>query len=1184
MLNGLIHKQHPKTKTGRMMEKATNRTNSWLVYGCALILSGFMFITPATLYADSGNAPNSEIPINQAIQDAQLAELHVSDVDSNQPKVSLHVEDELLVGVLHQLANELNVNLSISTDQISDQKVSYTGSDQDLFDVIGNLLENTNLKADLGDEGRTLIIKDKEENYNETELYQGTVSGSAVDAETGEPLIGVTIVIRELNIGAATDADGFFEIEDVPEGDYVVEASFVGYITQTRNISVATGQDVMLDFELAVSTAELDELVVTAFGVERDRRAIGYSIQDIGAEDISRAGGGDLLNALQGQVSGVQINRGGGGAGQGSQIFIRGFNSLDPTADNQPLFVVDGVPIDNSTVEAEGRARGMSNRAIDINPNDIESVSVLKSAPATALYGVRAANGAVIITTKRGEAGDVQVDFSHSVSREDIINTPDYQDVFGPGFGFSSAPDGFWPSWGAPFSETPDLQYFNNWENSMRTGVGLNNSVSVSGGTESATFFTSISNSQNRGVIPNNDWDRTSIRVSGDVYRGPLSISASANYINSGGSRVPFINFMERLSYWNTSADVTDWRHDDGTMRSDSRDGRGTGRNPVYDANTNTYNDNVNRLIGNLRTSYQITEWLSLNYLAGIDTYSDERTEIEPGPLGLENEFVWSGVGGFREETRLNSRDLTSNLNINIEADLTQDIGMSLRLGNDIFDRSFNRVTAFGSGFVVPGFSHFSNATNIDISQRESQQRLIGVYGDLNIDWRDLVYLNVTGRNDWTSTLAEDNRSFFYPSVNLGVIFSDIVDTPDWITYGKLRLSYAEVGKDAQPYSLQSVFFSPSIYPLGDQTGFSQGATIATPELKPERTISNEVGLDFRFFDNRIGVDLSWYKENSKDMIIPVPVSNATGFARFITNAGEIENRGIELTVRATPVVTRSFQWDITSNFTRNRNEVVSIRDGVDAIFLGDIAAYINRPFMQLIPGQSYGAIWGTSYARAGADPDSRVLQDDLPILIGDDGFPVIDNTPRIVGDATPDWTWNIGNVINYRNWDFNFNVDIVYGVDKYNKLDQWDSAFGHTEKTLNRTDRKVFDGVLADGSRNTQEVWLGQGVDPETGRDYGAGFHRNIYRVAVEQSVEDASYVKLRSIGLGYSLSSGLLENLPLRSARVGVSANNILLWTPFSQYDPEAFVSSGSNLIGLVDLAYPGTRSLMFSLNFSF
>ena len=1014
--------------------------------------------------------------------------------------------------------------------------------------------------------------------FTNLHAQERTLTGTIVDADNGEPLIGANVFVEGTQTGTITDFDGNFSL--LADGAVTLVITYIGY--DQKRVEVAANVN-NVDISLSQGVG-LDEVVVTALGIQRAERSLGYSVQDVSGDNIANTGTNNLLNALQGQVSGVQINRGGGGAGQGSQIFIRGFTSLDPSANNQPLFVVDGVPIDNSTQESFGRVRGMSNRAIDINPADIESISILKSAPATALYGVRAANGAVIITTKQGEAGDVRVDFSNSVGWQEVINYPDYQDVFGPGFGFASDPNGFWPAWGAPFSETPDLTYYNNWENAMRTGFTTDNTISISGGTEAARFYTSVSNSYNRAVIPNNDWNRTSIRASGDITKGRLNFGASTNFINSGGSRVPFVNFMERLSYWNTSADVTDWRHEDGTMKADNLTGRGTGRNPIYDARTNTYEDDVNRFIGNIRASYDLTDWLSINYLFGADLYSDTRTEIEPGPKGLENEFVWSGVGGFREETKINSRDLTSNLSLFLQSRLTDDIGMSLRVGNDIFDRETDLVRARGSNFVVPEFSHFSNARDISIAQRFTQRRLVGVYGDLNLDWRDMIYLNITGRNDWTSTLVEDNRSFFYPSVNLAVVLSDMINSPDWLTFAKIRGSLAEVGKDAPPYSTQSVFVSPGIYPLDDQVGFTRGATIASADLRPERTVSSELGLDLRFLNNRIGLDISVYKANSKDMIIPVPVSNATGQARFITNAGEIENRGIELTLRANVLRRADFDWNIVSNFTTNTNEVISIREGVDAIFLGNIAAYINRPFMQLVPGQSYGAIWGTSYARFGADPDNLVLEDNLPVLIGANGFPVIETTPKIVGDALPDWTWNIFNSFSYRNWDFSFNIDMVMGVDKYNKLDQWDSAFGHTTKTLNRTEYKVFDGMTAEGTPNTTRVWLGQGVDPEEGINYGAGYHRNYYRVAVEQSVEDASYIKLRSLTLGYSLPQNILDRTPLRNLRAAVTVDNILLWTPWTQYDPEAFVSSGSNLIGLVDLAYPGTRSIIFSLNFSF
>ena len=364
-------------KTIIMMNKATNRTARTLRLGLVAVVSGLMVSLSANvLKAGSLGVDNGSYHLQE--QHAQLSELYVSQRDSKTPKVSLHVENMLLIDVLHKLANELNVDISINTSQIDDKTVSYQVKDKYLFDVLDDLLNNTNLKVTLSDNQRALIVYEKEEAVEVIDAFQGSVRGTVTDSETGEELIGVNIIIPSLNIGVATDVNGTFVLDNVPAGEYRIEARFVGFTTVRRTITVTEGQESVLNIQMSISMSELDELVVTAFGVERARRSIGYSIQDVSSEDISRAGSNNLLNALQGQVSGVQINRGGGGAGQGSQIFIRGFTSLDPSADNQPLFVVDGVPIDNSTIESAGRARGMSNRAIDINPNDIESVSVLK--------------------------------------------------------------------------------------------------------------------------------------------------------------------------------------------------------------------------------------------------------------------------------------------------------------------------------------------------------------------------------------------------------------------------------------------------------------------------------------------------------------------------------------------------------------------------------------------------------------------------------------------------------------------------------------------------------------------------------------------------------------------------------------------------------------------------------------
>jgi len=1009
--------------------------------------------------------------------------------------------------------------------------------------------------------------------YAQSRILRGIVTETGTEI----PIPGAHVKLSGSSTANLTDIDGSFSM--LVAGAVSLEVSYIGYDSKVVDVSEYQTE---VRIELAEGI-DLGEVVVTALGIKRAERSLGYAMQNISAGEITKTGTGNLLNALQGQVSGVHVSRSGGGAGQGSQIFIRGISSLDPGADNQPLFVIDGVPIDNSTQESSGRLRGMSNRAIDINPNDIESVSVLKSAPATALYGVRAANGAVIITTKQGKSGEVRIDYSGSASWQDVVNFPDYQNVFGPGFGFVSDPNGFWPAWGAAYSTTPELTYYNNWENAMRTGFSVDNSLSVSGGNETARFYTSLASSLNKGVIPNNNWNRTSLRASGELTKGKFTMTSGVSFINSGGNRVPFVNFMERLAYWNTSSDVTDWRFEDGTMKADNLSGRGSGRNPIYDAETNTYVDDVNRFIGSINASYKLNDWISVNYLAGMDIYSDQRTEIEPGPLGLQNEFVWSEVGGFREENRINNRDLTSNLSLFVRKKLSNEIIASLRVGNDIFDRQNDLVRARGSDFVTAGFSHFSNARNVSIGQKFMQKRLVGIYGDLNLDWKDVVYLNVTGRNDWTSTLSVDNRSFFYPSVNMAVILNEIFHLPAWLSYTKLSLSYAEVGKDAPPYATQQVYYSPSIYPVDEFVGFSGGKTIASPGLRPERTISKEMGLDLRFFRNKYGLVVNFYQARSKDMIIPVPVSSATGSANFITNAGEIKNQGVELTLRVNVIETTAFKWNLISNFTSNSNKVISIREGVDAIFLGDLSAYLNRPFMQLVPGQSYGAIWGTSYKRYGADPSSVVLDKDLPLLIGENGFPVVDNSPKILGDALPDRIWNVYNNFSYKSWDMSFNIDFVSGIEKYNKLDQWDAAFGHTTKTLNRTETIVFEGLTADGKSNTKAVYLGQGISPVDGINYGAGYHRDYYRPSVEQSVQDASYIKLRSLSLGYSLSETMLKRLPFSAFRASVTMDNIILWTPWSHYDPEAFSSSGSNLFGLVDLAYPGTRSIVFSIQLS-
>jgi TonB-linked SusC/RagA family outer membrane protein len=1013
-----------------------------------------------------------------------------------------------------------------------------------------------------------------------------SVSGRVTDAQDGGPLPGVNVVAVGTNVGTTTNTQGLYDL-NVPANVDSLSFSFVGYATQT----VAIGGRSEIDVALQPQVQQLGDVVVTALGIERQERSLGYAAQQVDAAELEETGQPDVLSALSGKVSGVTITNTGGAPGGSSRIIIRGLTSLNPNANNQPLFVVDGVPIDNSTIEAGDTPRSLSNRATDIDPNNIESINVLKSGAATALYGTRAANGAVIITTKSGQAGEMQVNISSTAAAERVARYPEFQTVYGQGFGGEATTDSFWPNWGAPIAEVADTlegwQYYDIWRDAMQTGTLFDNAVSVSGGNEDVTYYGSVSNLQQRGVIPFGDRDRTSVKLSSQIQPySTLNVSSSVSYTNSGGNHVPADRFMERLMYWAPTKDVTNFEQPSGIQRGYYGNGS-SGTNPLYDAKYSTYETDLNRVIGNVSLDYDPLDWMNLTYRLGIDYYNDDRTNITPGPLGIEGENPLSSTG-FITEDRINSRDLTSTVNVTLQHDLTDEIGARLLLGNDVFDRELDRVIASGNDFVTPRFFRLSNVRNLSSSQVTSRQRLIGVYGDLSLDYNEYLYLNLTARNDWSSTLPEQNRSFFYPSVSMSFLFSEVFELPDLISYGQLRASFAEVGKDAEPYLTSVTYTSPGIYPLDGRVGYTRSNLRGTNDLKPERTTSYEVGLDLRFLNSRLGIDATFYQSNSADQILRVPVSNATGFTTVATNAGEIRNRGIELQLNATPVQTSDFTWDATLNFARNRNTVVSIREGIDEIVVGSQFGYAgSSPTIKLVEGDAYGNIYGTSYQRyypPGEEPDDPERIDaDRPILIGEDGFPVVNRQDKVLGNSQPDWTAGLSNTLAYKGLTLSFLVDAQVGLDVFNQFDNFFTAFGITEETLARNEFRVFEGVTADGTPNTQEVWLGQGVGPD-GRDYGAGYYRNVKRAVTEEFVNDASFVKLRNIRLSWRLPERWLGNATLvEQVRVSAGLNNIILYTPLKNaFDPESRSGgAGTNATGFTGLDYPGTSSLRFSLD---
>lgn len=1005
-------------------------------------------------------------------------------------------------------------------------------------------------------------------------LYaQQTVKGKVTAQEDGEPLPGASILIQGTSTGTVTDIDGNYSIE-VPNANTVLVFSFIGFDSKSLTVGSATTLDVVL----ATSASDLDEFIVTAFGISQEKKSLGYAAQSIDSEAITATKQTNVVNALQGQVAGVQVTNSGGAPGQSARIIIRGINSLDPSADNQPLFIVDGVPVDNSTVESAGTPRGMTNRIADINPNDIESMSVLKGAAATALYGVRAANGAVIITTKKGKAGQVQVNFSSSYGIDELVKKPEFQDQFGQGFSGAREENSFWPAWGASYAEEndPNYVYQDNWSKAFNTGSTFENNLSVSGGNEKATFYGSFGRLDQDGIIPFSNWARTTAKLSGTVTASEkFNFSGSINYSNSGGNRVPHDRFLERMMYWSESTDVTDYINEDGTMKTYGN------TNPIYDARFATYEDDVNRVIGNINFNYSPTDWLTFSYRLGTDFYSDSRTEITPGPMGIDGELALSSTG-FLEETRINSKDINSNFYVTLKKQWNENWNTQLRLGNDVFQRRFDRVTATGSDFVIPGFYNLSNTTQIFASQGKSVRRLVGFYGDLMVDYKNFLFLNITGRNDISSTLPTENNSFFYPSVNLGYAFSENFDMPSWFTFGKLRASWAEVGKDTNPHILGAFFVSPSVFPLNGQVGFSKSSQFGDPALRPEQTTAIEFGTQLAFFNNKLNLDVTYYKSNSVDQIIPVPISDATGFSSYITNAGEIENKGFEFVIGGTPLERGDFRWDVTANLTTNTNEVKAIREGIDQILVGTQFGYVGSTVSMILKeGEAYGNIYGSYYNRPGIAEDAEFLDRSLPQLIGANGFPVRNGSQLVLGNAIPKFFGGLRNQFSYKGLEFSFLIDFRSGLEQYNQFGNFLSAFGIQKDSERRNDTVIFPGVLADGSQNTKEVWLGQGVGPD-GVNYGAGYWRNSYRGISENFVNDASFIKLRNITLAYNLQPELLQRTPFRTARISLAANNIILSTPWDGFDPESFsAGAGGNAVGFTGLGFPGVQSYFVTLN---
>jgi TonB-linked SusC/RagA family outer membrane protein len=1019
-----------------------------------------------------------------------------------------------------------------------------------------------------------------------------TLRGQVVGGDTHQPLERVVVIEKGTQNHVFTGTTGDYVITLTGDNATLV-FSYVGYTTQ--QLPAGTGD--LLNVTMQSSQKDLNEIVVTALGVKKEKRALGYTIQQVDNKDLNVNHQSNVVNALQGKVAGVQISSSGGGPGQGSRIIIRGINSIAGDRNNQPLFIVDGVEIDNNTYTTGGAEnRGMSNRAADINPDDIESVSVLRGGAATALYGIRAANGAIVITTKSGKAGKLQVSYSGMYGFDKVNKTPDVQSKFSQGYLGEYDPASFWPTFGPTVEEAKKLddthpdELYNNYKQAFRTGTQTRHTVNVSGGTEKAQLLGSLSYLDQDGVIPFSDFTSYNARINAQFkISEKFSAGVSLNYINSGGNRVNADRYGEQIIYWSPRWDMKNYVKPDGTQQTYSS---GT-NNPIYTLSTNKFGDNVNRTIASTFITYKPAEWLNFSYRVGNDFYTDGRVHQAPGPLGLVGEApnLDDNEYGFMHEYNLRSRTLTSTVIANITHTFEKKYSIDFKIGHDLRDQKVRRNSVMGDTLVVPDLFLLNNAKRVTAESYISDYRNYGFFADLTLGLNNYLFLEVTGRNDLTSTLSVNNRSYFYPSVSLSYIFSDQFKLPDWWTYGKVKASWAKIGKDGDPYAITNGFKAGTT--IGSGVPFYQNRTLGNPYLRPEFTTTTEAGTELRFLDGRLGLEAVVYQQQSKDLLVPVDVSTTTGFDKAYVNAGEISNKGLELTLTAMPVRTKDFSWDFRVNFSTNSNRVKKLNEELKLgeIVLSSQYGYLSSTVStKLVPGQSYGALYGRTYKRYyGNEVDDKItLRNDLPLLIGANGFPVLDDASnqRYLGSTLPKWIGSTTQTFRYKQLSLSVLFDVRQGNYKYNQLSNFLAAFGESKQTEDRDQTIVFNGVLADGTANTKPVYLGQAKGPD-GVEYGAGFYRNYYRGASENFIEDASWVRLRSLSLSYTLPGQWLSaTKTLSGATVSFTGNNLWLHTKYTGFDPETSSSPAGNNASdsFSGFTYPATRSFLFSLNLQF
>lgn len=1017
----------------------------------------------------------------------------------------------------------------------------------------------------------------------------GPCTGVVKDS-TGDTVIGASVVVKGTTQGTITGLDGDFTLEGVKKGA-VIQISFVGY--QTVEV-VWNGQP--LNVELKDDSQTLQEVVVTALGIKREKKALGYAMQEVKGDALVAARENNLANALTGKVSGVQIIRSSNGPAGSSKIQLRGSNSV--TGTNQPLIVVDGVPLDNFTGTGNNDfwnpGTDMGNGLSDINSEDIESMSVLKGASAAALYGSRAGNGVILITTKKGAKNNgLGITISGSVSVEDVFMKPERQTVFGQGSeGIINATSG--SNWGPAITgqsytdwngKTQTMQFYDNVKNFFGTGTNLTENVAFSQQFNKTSVYISATRMDDTSKIPGATYKRTNLmsRITSSFGKDDRwTIDAKVQYINSLAKNRPISgantnNYFYTMYTMPITLNIADFKQainpEDGKMYWWQK---GAGLNPYWAKDYSTNQDSRNRFLMNYSLKYQFTDWLNAEVKAGSDMYfTESESKLYAGSPNSTNGRFSMGEQKFYE----------NNFSFLLTAQkdrIVNNFGGTVTFGGNLMERKQTGVSGSVGELNIPNLFFLSNTneSNRGLSQELNHRKTNSLYGTLGINYDGWAFLDGTFRNDWSSTLSKKNRSFFYPSISASWVISDMVNKigkgmPEWFTYAKARVSFAQVGNDLAPYQLYNVYGVGSVYSTGGTSASISGSTLFSDDVRSELISSWEAGTEIRFFNNRLGLDVAWYKSNARRQLLNLPMNSLSGFSSMKINAGDIQNTGIEIMLNATPVQTKNFTWDTQVNFSTNKNKIIELADGIEEYNLG---GYDNLKIIAKAGG-NYGEIWGTTFTRVTDEKSPYYGQ----LLLNADGLPQGNSAVTKIGDQQATCLLGWTNTLTYRNLTLSFLVDGRFGGDIFSGSNRMLQANGVAACTVvdGKRDAFVVDGVIADGNGGYTKSTIA--VDPQK---YWAAVTGSTGNLGIgEANLYDATNIRLRNLSLNYAFSRKSLENTPFQQVKLGVSCNNVwMIKSNLKGIDPESVFATNTNATGFENASAPTSRTFLFNVTLGF